>query len=71
MKIGIGIARGLRYMHNEVEPPFSLSELHSSAVYLTEDFTPNVSICESIITTSTNNQPLSLHSSNVHACLFM
>lgn len=48
MKISIGIARGLRYMHNEVQPPFSLSELHSSAVYLTEDFTPNVSIHKSI-----------------------
>jgi len=42
MKIAIGIARGLRYLHTEVEPPFTISELNSSAVYLTEEFSPKV-----------------------------
>jgi hypothetical protein len=40
MKIGIGIARGLKYLHTELEPPFTISELNSSAIYLTEDFSP-------------------------------
>ncbi|PKA53027.1 putative LRR receptor-like serine/threonine-protein kinase [Apostasia shenzhenica] len=39
MKITLGIAQGLRYLHTELQPPFSLSELNSSTVYLTEDFT--------------------------------
>ncbi|KAL2902430.1 hypothetical protein RDABS01_027512, partial [Bienertia sinuspersici] len=38
MKIIIGIARGLRYLHTELNPPFTISELNSNAVYLTEDF---------------------------------
>jgi len=42
MKIAIGIARGLKYLHTEVEPPFTISELNSSAVYLTEEFSPKV-----------------------------
>ena len=46
MKIVIGIAKGLRYLHTEIEPPFTISELNSSAVYLTEDFSPKVcTIC--------------------------
>ncbi|XP_011622868.1 probable LRR receptor-like serine/threonine-protein kinase At1g63430 [Amborella trichopoda] len=40
MKIIIGIARGLRYLHSELQPPYILSELSSSAIYLTEDFSP-------------------------------
>ncbi|KAF7828289.1 putative LRR receptor-like serine/threonine-protein kinase [Senna tora] len=40
MRIVMGIARGLRYLHTEVDPPFTISELNSSAVYLTEDFSP-------------------------------
>ncbi|KNA25639.1 hypothetical protein SOVF_004690 [Spinacia oleracea] len=40
MKIIIGIARGLRDLHTELNPPFTISELNSSAVYLTEDFSP-------------------------------
>lgn len=43
MKIGIGIAQGLRYLHTQLDPPFTISELNSSAVYLTEDFSPKVS----------------------------
>lgn len=43
MKIVIGIARGLKYLHTELDPPFTISELNSSAVYLTEDFSPKVS----------------------------
>ena len=42
MKIIIGIACGLNYLHTEIEPPFTISELNSNAVYLTEDFSPKV-----------------------------
>jgi hypothetical protein len=42
MKIAIGIAQGLRYLHTELQPPFAISELNSSSVYVTEDFTPKV-----------------------------
>ncbi|KAK6935366.1 Serine-threonine/tyrosine-protein kinase, catalytic domain [Dillenia turbinata] len=42
MKIVLGIARGLKYLHTEIEPPFTISELNSSAVYLTEDFSPRL-----------------------------
>ncbi|XP_042504076.1 probable LRR receptor-like serine/threonine-protein kinase At1g63430 isoform X2 [Macadamia integrifolia] len=42
MKIILGIARGLRYLHTELEPPFTISELSSNAVYLTEEFFPKL-----------------------------
>ncbi|KAB2632698.1 LRR receptor-like serine/threonine-protein kinase [Pyrus ussuriensis x Pyrus communis] len=42
MKIIIGIAQGLKYFHSELEPPFTISELNSSAVYLTEHFLPKL-----------------------------
>lgn len=42
MKIAVGIARGLRHLHTELQPSFTMSELTSSAVYLTEDFTPKL-----------------------------
>ncbi|XVF13151.1 hypothetical protein REPUB_Repub08aG0183400 [Reevesia pubescens] len=42
MRIILGIARGLTYLHTELEPPFTISELNSSAVYLTEDFLPKL-----------------------------
>ena len=42
MKIVTGIARGLKYLHTELEPPFTISELNSSSVYLTEEFSPKV-----------------------------
>ncbi|KAK6137440.1 hypothetical protein DH2020_028797 [Rehmannia glutinosa] len=42
MKIVIGIARGLKYLHTELDPPFTISELNSSSVYLTEDFSPKL-----------------------------
>ncbi|XP_031376705.1 probable LRR receptor-like serine/threonine-protein kinase At1g63430 isoform X1 [Punica granatum] len=42
MKIVLGIARGLKYLHAELDPPFTISELNSSAVYLTEDFFPKL-----------------------------
>ncbi|ESQ46838.1 hypothetical protein EUTSA_v10027677mg [Eutrema salsugineum] len=42
MKIVVGIARGLKYLHTELDPPFTVSELNSNAVYLTEDFTPKL-----------------------------
>lgn len=43
LKIVIGIARGLSYLHTELDPPFTtISELNSnsSAVYVTEDSLP-------------------------------
>uniref|UniRef100_A0A1J3G8Z3 Putative LRR receptor-like serine/threonine-protein kinase n=1 Tax=Noccaea caerulescens TaxID=107243 RepID=A0A1J3G8Z3_NOCCA len=42
MKVVIGIARGLKYLHTELDPPFTVSDLNSNAVYLTEDFTPKL-----------------------------
>lgn len=42
MKIVIGIAQGLTYFHTELDPPFTISALNSSAVYLTDDFSPKV-----------------------------
>ncbi|KAF3516572.1 hypothetical protein DY000_02061060 [Brassica cretica] len=42
MKIVIGAARGLKYLHTELDPPFTVSEVCSNAVYLTEDFTPKL-----------------------------
>ncbi|KAL8138758.1 hypothetical protein V2J09_004759 [Rumex salicifolius] len=42
MKIIIGIAQGLKYLHSELDPPFTISELNSSSVYLTEDFSPKL-----------------------------
>lgn len=42
MRIIIGIARGLKYLHTELDPPFTISELNSSSIYLTDDFSPKV-----------------------------
>ncbi|KAJ0255169.1 Leucine-rich repeat transmembrane protein kinase family protein [Hirschfeldia incana] len=42
MKVVIGVARGLKYLHTELDPPFTVSEVSSNAVYLTEDFTPKL-----------------------------
>lgn len=42
MNIILGIARGLKYLHSELQPPFTISELNSGAVYLTDDFSPKV-----------------------------
>ncbi|KAL0913724.1 hypothetical protein M5K25_017206 [Dendrobium thyrsiflorum] len=61
MKISLGIARSLRYLHTELHPPFSLSELNSGAVYLTEDFTPKLVDFESwqmVLSKSENNSDL-------------
>ncbi|XP_065858241.1 probable LRR receptor-like serine/threonine-protein kinase At1g63430 isoform X2 [Euphorbia lathyris] len=58
MKIVIGIARGLRYLHTQLDPPFTISELNSGAVYLTEDFAPKLVDFESwksILTRSEKN----------------
>lgn len=44
MTIVIGIAKGLKYLHTEIDPPFTISELNSSAVYLTDDFSPKVTL---------------------------
>ncbi|XP_009767696.1 putative LRR receptor-like serine/threonine-protein kinase At1g63430 [Nicotiana tabacum] len=42
MKIVIGIAKGLTYLHSELDPPFTISELNSNSIYLTEDFSPKL-----------------------------
>ncbi|KAI3468757.1 hypothetical protein Pfo_025420 [Paulownia fortunei] len=42
MKIIIGIARGLKYLHTELDRPFTISELNSNSIYLTEDFSPKL-----------------------------
>lgn len=42
MRIIIGIARGLKYLHTELDPPFTISELNSSSIYITDDFSPKV-----------------------------
>ncbi|KAF3335670.1 putative LRR receptor-like serine/threonine-protein kinase [Carex littledalei] len=42
MKVAIGIAKGLRYLHTELQPPYALANLNSNAVYVTEDFAPKL-----------------------------
>ncbi|KAH6823996.1 Leucine-rich repeat protein kinase family protein [Perilla frutescens var. hirtella] len=42
MRIIIGIARGLKYLHSELDPPFTISELSSSSIYLTDEFSPKL-----------------------------
>ena len=49
MKIAIGIAQGLRYLHTELQPPFAISELNSNSVYVTEDFTPKVCPAQGLV----------------------
>lgn len=55
MKIVIGIAKGLTYFHSELDPPFTISELNSNSVYLTEDFSPKVNESGKTITKLLNN----------------
>ncbi|EPS61193.1 hypothetical protein M569_13606, partial [Genlisea aurea] len=42
MKIIQGIARGIKYLHAELDPPFAISHLSSTSVYLTDDFSPKL-----------------------------
>ncbi|GAB2273940.1 hypothetical protein Dimus_008711 [Dionaea muscipula] len=42
MRIIVETARGLKYLHGELNPPFTISELNSSSVFLTEDFLPKL-----------------------------
>ena len=42
MRILIGIARGLKYLHTELDPPFTISNMNSSSIYLTDEFSPKV-----------------------------
>lgn len=68
MKIIIGVAKGLKYLHTEIEPPFTISELNSNAVYLTEDFSPKLVDFESwktIVTRSENNSRSISHEGDI------
>ncbi|KAL8226913.1 hypothetical protein R6Q57_016745 [Mikania cordata] len=68
MKIIIGISRGLKYLHTEIEPPFTISELNSSSVYLTEEFSPKLVDFESwktIVLRSENNSRSISHEGNI------
>nr|XP_043613655.1 probable LRR receptor-like serine/threonine-protein kinase At1g63430 [Erigeron canadensis] len=68
MKIVIGIAKGLKYLHTEIEPPFTISELNSSAIYLTEDFSPKLVDFESwktIVSRSENNSRSISHEGDI------
>ncbi|RAL50733.1 hypothetical protein DM860_015880 [Cuscuta australis] len=42
MNIVIGIAKGLKYLHTNLSPPFTICELNSNSVHLTEDFSPKL-----------------------------
>ncbi|KAJ3693019.1 hypothetical protein LUZ60_012114 [Juncus effusus] len=42
MKVAIGIAKGLQYLHTELNLPFAFADLDSNAVHVTEDFTPKL-----------------------------
>ncbi|KAF8702826.1 hypothetical protein HU200_032659 [Digitaria exilis] len=42
MKLALAIARVLRYLHTELQPPFAVAALTSSSIYLTEDFSPKI-----------------------------
>ncbi|PIN10274.1 Non-specific serine/threonine protein kinase [Handroanthus impetiginosus] len=46
---GTLIGRGLKYLHTELDPPFTISKLNSSSVYLTEDFSPKVTLDHSVV----------------------
>lgn len=42
MKLALAIARVLRYLHTELQPPFAVAALTSSSIYLTEDYSPKI-----------------------------
>ncbi|PVH35642.1 hypothetical protein PAHAL_7G233700 [Panicum hallii] len=42
MKLALAIARALRYLHTELQPPFAVAALTSSSIYLTEDYSPKI-----------------------------
>jgi serine/threonine protein kinase len=44
MKLALAIARALRYLHTELQPPFAVAALTSSSIYLTEDYSPKVCV---------------------------
>ncbi|KAJ1694440.1 hypothetical protein LUZ63_011138 [Rhynchospora breviuscula] len=64
MKVAIGIAKGLRYLHTELQPPFALADLNSNAVYVTEDFTPKLVDfeCWNMIFSNLENNQYHIHS---------
>uniref|UniRef100_A0ACD5UDQ4 Uncharacterized protein n=1 Tax=Avena sativa TaxID=4498 RepID=A0ACD5UDQ4_AVESA len=42
VKIALSIARVLRHLHTELQPPFAVAAFTSSSVYLTEEFSPKI-----------------------------
>ncbi|CAM0903618.1 unnamed protein product [Alopecurus aequalis] len=42
LKLALSIARVLRHLHTELQPPFAVAVLTSSSVYLTEEFSPKI-----------------------------
>ncbi|CAN6229005.1 unnamed protein product [Urochloa humidicola] len=42
MKLALAIARALRFLHTELQPPFAVAALTSSSIYLTEDYSPKI-----------------------------
>ncbi|KAM0945155.1 putative protein kinase RLK-Pelle-LRR-VI-2 family [Dioscorea sansibarensis] len=56
MKVAIGIAHGLKYLHTELQPPFTIRDLNSNSVYLTEDFSPKLVDFESWKTIFSNSE---------------
>jgi len=45
MRIVMGMAYCLQYMHHELNPPVTLLDLQSTAVFITDDFAAKASIC--------------------------
>lgn len=60
MKIIVGVAHGLQYMHHELVPPVAILDLDSNAVYLTEDFSPKLADFEIWKTMFSKNEKRSI-----------
>ncbi|KAH9325609.1 hypothetical protein KI387_005787 [Taxus chinensis] len=60
MKIIVGVAHGLQYMHHELVPPVSFVDLDSNAIYLTEDFSPKLADFETLKSIFAKNERRSI-----------
>lgn len=43
MKICVGVARGLAFLHEQVQPPIVHRDIKASNILLAEDLTPKIS----------------------------